>query len=75
VLEVAVCAVGEFGCAVGPVEEETEGEGFEDGEERREAVVDVVVGEEAGGGEEFAVEHGEDDLGGGVSRWAVERRG
>ena len=48
-------AGGEFGGAVGPVEEEAEGYCFEAGEEGGHAVVDVVVGQAGRGGEEFAV--------------------
>ena len=55
-------ARSELGGAVGPVEEEAEGHGFEAGEEGGHAVVDVVVGYEAGRGEDFAVEDGEEDL-------------
>lgn len=60
--EVFVCAVLEFGRAVEGLEEEAECHRFETCEEGRHAVVDVVVGQQAGRREELAVEHGEDDL-------------
>lgn len=62
VFEEAVRASLELARAVGPVEDQAEEQSFEAGEEGGHAEVDVVVGHAARGGEELAVEEGEDDL-------------